>query len=117
MRFEGENGWFWLNRGTLRASDQALLDTPLSENAERLYKSDDHMANFFECVRSRKLPVADVEIGHRSATVCHLGAIALRTGLKLQWNPQAEEFTGPHAKAASAYLARKMRKPYDYSFV
>ena len=74
------------------------------------------MGNFFDCVRSRKLPVADVETGHRSASLCHLGVIALRLGQKLQWNPAHERFTGDGAKEASHWLARKMRKPFDYSF-
>jgi hypothetical protein len=68
-------------------------------------------------VKSRKLPICDVETGHRSATMCHLGAISLRTGHKLTWDYEAEKFTGEHAKEANTYLAREMRKPYDYSFV
>jgi len=117
VRFEGASGWIWVNRGSLRASDRALIDQPLPDTAERLYRSDDHMANFFECVRSRKQPIADVETGHRSASICHLGVIALRTGLELEWNPEKEKFVGASARRASHYLARKMRKPYDYAFV
>jgi hypothetical protein len=83
----------------------------------RLYVSNDHKGNFFECTRSRKDPICAVEIGHRSACMCHLGAISLRTGYKLQWDPQKEEFVGEHAKEANAYVKREMRKPYDYSFV
>jgi predicted dehydrogenase len=116
VRFEGSEGWIWVNRGNLRASDKALIETPLPESAQRLYESNDHMANFFECVRSRKRPVADVEEGHRSAIICHLGAIALRTGLKLTWDPARELFVGEHAEEANRYVAREMRKPYDYSF-
>jgi len=93
------------------------LETPLPEGAQRLYKSDDHMANFFECVRSRKLPIADVEIGHGAATVCHLGVIALRSGLKFEWDGRREEFIGDNAKAGNRYIEREMRKPYDYSFI
>ena len=117
IRFEGTQGWLWVNRGDLRASDQALIDTPLPEGAHRLYKSDDHMGNFFECVRSRKLPIANVEAGHRSASISHLGAIALRTGLPLRWDPVAQKFVGESGKEANRYVAREMRKPYDYSFV
>jgi predicted dehydrogenase len=117
IRFEGADGWLWVNRGTLRGSDKALVETPLPETAIRLYSSDDHMGNFFDCVRSRKLPIADVETGHRSACISHLGAIALRTGLSLQWDPVKEKFVGDHAKAANAYVTREMRKPYNYSFV
>jgi predicted dehydrogenase len=117
VRFEGSDGWIWVNRGNLRASDKALLETPLPETAERLYKSDDHMANFFECIRSRKLPIADVEAGHRAVTVCHLGVIALRTGLKLEWDGKREEFVGENAKEGNRYVSREMRKPYDYTFI
>jgi predicted dehydrogenase len=117
IRFEGSEGWIWVNRGNLRASDKGLIDTPLPEGAHRLYNSEDHMGNFFDCVRSRKLPIADVEAGHRSACISHLGAIALRTGFQLNWDPVAEKFVGEHGKEANKYLAREMRKPYDYSFV
>jgi len=117
VRFEGSDGWIWVNRGNLRASDKELLDKPLPESAQRLYKSDDHMGNFFECVRSRKLPIADVAVGHRGASACHLGAIALRTGLKLQWDAEVEKFIGENAERGNSFLEREMRKPYDYSFV
>jgi len=116
VRFEGTNGWLWVNRSDLRASDKALIDTPLPDNAQRLYKSDDHMGNFFDCVRSRRLPVCEAEVGHRGASICHLGAIALRTGLALQWDPAAEKFVGNNANEANGFLLRQMRKPYDYSF-
>ena len=89
---------------------------PLPEDAARLYLSNDHMGNFFDCVRSRKLPICDVETGHRSATMCHLGAISLRTGFKLNWDYKKEHFTGEHAKVANTYVSREMRKPYDFSF-
>ncbi len=116
VRFDGSDGWIWVNRSELRCSDKSLLTTPLPDDAPRLYKSDDHMANFFACVRSRNLPAADVEVGHRAASVCHLGNIALRTGLKVQWEPLAQQFVGNHAREASGYLSREMRTPYDYSF-
>jgi len=117
VRFEGTEGWIWVNRGTLRGSDKSLIETPLPDGAERLYSSNDHMGNFFECVRTRKAPICEVEIGHRSASICHFGAIALRTGLKLKWDPAAERFLGENSEVANAYVAREMRKPYDYSFV
>jgi len=117
IRFEGTDGWIWVNRDEITANDRELLRRPLPEGAERLYLSKNHMGNFFDCVRSRQLPICDVETGHRSATVCHLGAIALRTGKALTWDPTQEKFTGEHAPEANSYLVREMRKPYDYSFV
>ncbi len=116
IRFEGADGWIWVNRDEIKASDPELLRAPLPEGAVRLYASKDHMLNFFDCVRSRELPICDVETGHRSANMCHLGAISLRTGRKLKWDYQREVFVGSHAKEANTYLKREMRAPYDYSF-
>ena len=104
------------NRQEITASDPALLHTPAAEEKDRLIVSKNHMGNFFDCVRSRQLPICDVVTGHRSATMCHLGAIALRTGLKLTWDYGAERFVGENAGEANRYLSRPMRAPYDYSF-
>ncbi|MDQ5977109.1 MAG: hypothetical protein QG602_81 [Verrucomicrobiota bacterium] len=116
IRFEGPEGWIWVNRDEIKASDPELLRKPLPENATRLYASKDHMLNFFDCVKSRELPICDVETGHRSANMCHLGAISLRTKRMLKWDYEKEVFVGAHAKEANTYLKREMRAPYDYSF-
>lgn len=116
VQFEGPNGWIYVSRGgKLEASDRALVDQPLPADAVRLYASDDHMGNFFECVKSRKPPVCEAEIGHRSVSVCHLGVIAIRLGRTLAWDPQAETFGGD--AEANGMLVREMRKPYDYTAV
>ena len=117
IRFEGTDGWIWVNRDEIKASNPELLKTPLPADAVRLYQSKNHMGNFIDCVRSRELPICDVETGHRSATMCHLGAISLRTGKNLNWDSTAEQFVGDNAADANRYLVREMRKPYDYSFV
>ena len=117
IRFVGSDGWIWVNRDKIEATDRQLLSKPLPEDAELLYKSNDHMGNFFECMRTRKDPICTAEVGHRSASVCHLGTISLRTGKTLQWDPENEVFTGEHAAEANTHLAREMRKPYDYSLV
>ncbi len=70
-----------------------------------------HMQNWFDSIRSREKPIADVEIGHRSATVCHLGNIARWTGRKLRWDPVKETF--PDDAEANKYLDRVRRKPYE----
>lgn len=117
IKFIGSSGWIWVNRDGIDANDKQLLRTPLPESAMKLEVSKNHMQNFFDCVRSRKDPIASAENGHRSAVIGHLIIIALRTGLKLQWNPETERFTGEGAADANKNLAREMRKPYDYSFV
>ena len=93
----------------------AIYGRPLVEvspdDAERLYVSNDHRGNLFECMRTRKDPICAVEIGHRSASVCHLGAIALRTGKTLKWDPEKETIIGD--REAAAHLERPYRKPWD----
>ena len=114
VRLEGTNGWIWVNRTKIDASDPDMLDAPITDSAARVEVSDDHMDNFFNAVRTRKDPISPVEAGHLSATVGHLIVIALRTGRTLEWNASAEKFVGAGAKEANAHLARPMRKPYDY---
>lgn len=117
IKFEGTDGWIWVNREDLDASNEDLIFTPLPEKALKLESSRDHMENFFQSVRSRKDPICPVETGHRSASVGHLIVIALRTGAKLTFDPAKETFTGENAKAANAMIAREMRKPYRYDMV
>jgi predicted dehydrogenase len=70
-----------------------------------------HARNFIESVRSRKKPIADVEVGHRATLIGHLGNIAYRTGLKLDWDGEREEIT--NSAEANRMLTRIPRKPWD----
>ncbi len=117
IKFTGTDGWIWVNRDGISASDKQLLTTPLPANTMKLEVSNNHMHNFFDCIRSRKDPVANIETGHRSAVIGHLIIIAMWVGRKLTWDPAKEVFTGDGAAEANTHLARQMRKPYDYSFV
>lgn len=69
-----------------------------------------HIRNFIDCMRSRQRPIADVEEGHLTATMCHLGNIATRLGRALQWDATRETFTSD--KEANAMLERPYRKPW-----
>ncbi len=104
--FEGDRGTIFVTRGKLEATPAELLAEQLGENDVHLYESGDHYRNWLDCIKSRKLPICDVEIGHRSATVCHLGTMAIRTGRKIDWDPKAEKIQG------DAVLARRVH--YDY---
>ena len=73
--------------------------------------TDLHTREFIECVRSRKAPSADIEIGHRSTTVPHLGNIAYKIGRKLTWDAEKEEFV--RDPEATKLLGRVARKPWD----
>jgi predicted dehydrogenase len=115
VKFEGADGWIWVTRGSIEASNPEFLTTPLAADAVRLYESNDHMGNFFDCIRTRKAPICEAEIGHRSASVCHLGVLSLRLGRKLQWNPETEQFVGDDD--ANQWLRRELRKPWSYDSV
>ncbi len=120
VRFEGEDGkWIFVSRGAIRAGrgtteDRRLLEEPLPQNATRLENvTNGHMGNFIACVRSRRQPICNPTVGHRSVTVCHIGNIAIRTGLRLRWDPAQERFTGENADRGNAMLSRPMRAPWD----
>lgn len=69
-----------------------------------------HVRNFLDCVKTRQLPVGDIEIGHRSTVPCHLGNIALRTGQKILWDAGSERIT--NSAEANRLLTRPYRAPW-----
>jgi hypothetical protein len=70
-----------------------------------------HVDNFFDCIESRKTPNADVEIGHRSTVLCHLGNIAYRLGgRKLPFDAKTERFVNDDK--ANALVKRTYRDPW-----
>jgi predicted dehydrogenase len=104
--FEAEDGLLYVNRGVIRAWPDTILEEPLKDSDVRLYESKLHHQNWLECIKTRKLPICDVAIGHRSATVCHLGNIAIRTGKRIKWDPAKEEIVG------DAEAEKWVNKPY-----
>ncbi len=109
--FEGEKGKLFVNRGKLESDPAEIIQQPIGEKDVRLVESSNHHANWLECIRSRQRPICDVAIGHRSATVCHLGNIAMRTGRKIQWDPVKEQIVG------DAEIARWVHRPYRAPWV
>jgi predicted dehydrogenase len=69
-----------------------------------------HVQNFVDCMRSRKRPNSDVEIGHDSMIACHLGNIAQRLGRQVKWDVERERIIGD--AEAQAYVAREYRAPW-----
>ena len=83
---EGTNGWLlvegWDN--PLQASDSELLKLNLSQDKIQLYTAKTEQANFIECIKSRKEPYHPAEDMHRTATIAHMGVIAMKLKRKLQ---------------------------------
>jgi len=109
-RFEGSEGWIYVNRGKLQAEPESLLTSVIGPDEIRLYQSNDHKKNFLDCIKSRKDPICNAEIGHRSSTVCHLGNIAMLLDRPLKWDPAAEQFIGDDE--ANLMTWRPRRAPY-----
>ncbi|MBR4674676.1 MAG: Gfo/Idh/MocA family oxidoreductase [Victivallales bacterium] len=108
--FHCEKGTLDVDRSRVLTDPPEYADTVLPPNAIHLYKSDNHKQNFLDCIRTRQQPICTVEIGHRSATCCHLANIAMLLGRELKWDPAAERFVGDDE--ANAMLTRPYRAPW-----
>lgn len=106
--FFGEKGKMDLSRGRVNTNPPEIAE---EINQQAKGGDQDHVRNWIDCIKSRAKPVADVEIGHRSTTVCHLGNIARWTGRRLRWDPAKEVFADD--PQANELLDRPRRKPYD----
>lgn len=89
-KITGENGWLFVARGKLTASDPRWTERDFQPGDVEIYDSRDHMANFIECVKSRKDCIAPAETAHRSITPGHLGYVSQELGTALQWDPETE---------------------------
>ncbi len=116
---EGSQGKLRVNRGgiTGKIVDEIKADKSLQEQlaakVEEVYrgKVTPHMVNFFNSVKSRKLPISDVFTHHRSVSVCHLANIAMRLDRKLTFDPDAQTFQGDDE--ANSMLSREQRKGFE----
>ena len=112
VRFEGTEGMVEATAYGWRASSQpeSLVKSEFPTGKIKCDSTSAHVRNFLDCVKSRELPVAHAEVGHRSASVCHLGNVAIRLGRNVKWDPVAERFIGDDE--ANEMLLRPMRAPW-----
>ena len=110
--FEGEDGrTIFITRGTLRAHPPELLQEPIRPEETHLYESKSHSRNLIDCILEKRVTICPPEMGHRSATIAHLGNIALRLGRGLKWDPATE--TIANDAEASRMLSRPLRAPWN----
>ncbi len=127
IKYIGSKGWIFVTRGNysvtasdpvsasddnrpLRASDPKIITSKIGPDEINLYKSDDHHGNWLECVKTRKQPIAPIEVGHRSCSTCLLHHIVMKLGRKVQWDPVRERFINDDE--ANSMLSRPQRWPY-----
>jgi predicted dehydrogenase len=120
--FVGEKGKLEVNRNKFTSNPKEIA-AELSKKidmADEVTKWSDktalwqarwHLQNWLDCIKTREKPAADVEIGHRSVTVCHLANLARHIGRRLKWDPAKEQFVGDDD--ANKLVDRPRRKGYE----
>jgi predicted dehydrogenase len=111
VTFVGSSGSIHVMRGTLETTPVSLKDKIIGPGEKHVYLSINHYKDFLQAIRNRSKPIADVEIGHRTATVCNLGNIAYELKRPLHWNPHTEEFSNDDE--ANKLRGREMRKEWE----
>jgi predicted dehydrogenase len=107
----GTEGWVWVDRGGYDASNiDWFVKIPADRYKVKLYRSDNHMGNFIECVRSRQPTITPVETANHSTIPGHLGLISMLVGRKIKWSPSREVIIGD--PEASKLLTRPYRPPW-----
>jgi predicted dehydrogenase len=110
--FEGTEGTIYVDRKGIESTPKSILEWPLTEKGFHLpVVGPSHKQNWLDCIRTGEKPVADVEIGARSAQVCQLANIGYWLRRPLKWNPEREEFVGDGE--ANALRSRENRSPWD----
>ena len=110
--FHGEEGWVGVDREAMFSHDNNKLRKLVFKPTDKhLPVSDNHFANFLDCIRSRQQPVSHFEAALRSDTISHLSEIVIRTKTPLKWDPKAEQLIDAPA-AQSAMLDRPMREGF-----
>jgi predicted dehydrogenase len=110
VRIEGTEGTIQYMQGKTTSEPASLAGSAIALGEVRLPVSSDHYRNFIDAVRSRHDPIEPVEIGHRTASICHLGNIAMRLKRKVAWNPETQQIPGD--AEAAAMLRRPYRQPW-----
>lgn len=111
VRFHGERGTIWVQRGKITADPKGILEEQIAADGTQLYVSENHYRNWLACVRAGEEPICPVEVGHRSNTICVITDIAMQLGRKLRWDPAAEHFVGDDE--ANGLLDYEHRAPWS----
>ncbi len=109
--FEGSAGTIYVDRDKIESKPDTILKTPLTDKDAKVYLSNDHRKNWLECIRSRKAPICPPEVGHRSASICHLGNIGYWLRRPLKWDPETEKFNADDE--ANGLVSRTPRDPWN----
>jgi predicted dehydrogenase len=114
ISFNGTKGWLRVARGYIECSDPALLKKEEQKIEKGQYEvSSPHMQNFVDCVRSRKNPIAPVEVGCSTNTLCCIANIATELQRPVKWDPATLSFGDDSEAAAHRLYHYQYRRPYS----
>jgi predicted dehydrogenase len=108
--FTGSEGTLRIDRDHLSSDPEKIVKEPLKDDEVHIGQSPGHHRDWIDCIRSRKRPVADVEIGARSVAIPILGNIAYWNHSALRWDPKKWEFADPEMN--KQWLDRERRDPW-----
>lgn len=92
--FEGTKGTIYVDRDKFEITPSDLAKVEFKDDREAVYYSTNHRRNWIECIKSRKQTICPAEVGHRSASICHLGNLGYQLRTTIKWDPKAERFEG-----------------------
>ena len=110
IKFYGDKGSIFVDRSEYRIHSDEEIDETIGSGDIQLYRSNDQQRNWLDCMKTRKLPICDVDIGHHATLLSHLGNISFLLGRKLQWDPEKERFAGDDA--ANRMISKPYRAPW-----
>jgi predicted dehydrogenase len=108
--FEGTEGMILVSRGGISSRPSSILEQPLNENDKHVMPSNNHHLNWLEAIQAGTSTICSAEVGHRSASICHLANIGYRLRRELSWDPGTEKFVND--SDANKYLSREVREPW-----
>jgi len=111
IQFIGEKGKIEVSREFIRSNPENLANLKLTSADRRLYYSDNHYQDWVEAIKKRSKPICDVEVGHRTSSVCNAVNIAYELQKDLKWNPQKEQFDNEYA---NLLRSRPYRGEWDF---
>ncbi len=107
VRFIGTEGSLDVSRQFLDSNPESIAKVELKQEDQVVYRSENHYTDFLEAMKNRSKPICDAEIGHRTATICHLGNITYDLNRELEWDPEKEKFNDGEANKMRDYKERK----------
>lgn len=112
IQFIGSEGTLEVSRSFLRSTPESIVKIEIKANDKRVYNSPNHYQDWVDAIKKRSKPICDVEVGHRTSSLCNAVNIAYELQRPLKWNPAKEIFDDA---AANMMRTRAYRGNWDFN--